>query len=321
MSYSKILSTGSYLPEKILTNRDLEKIVDTSDQWIVERTGIQQRHIVAEHETTVSMAHLATLRALESANIPVDDIDLIIVGTCTPDRVFPSSACLLQEKLGIKRAIPCFDLTAACAGFIYGLSIADQFIRQGTIKTALIVGSECLSRVVDWEDRNTCVLFGDGAGVVLLQADEQPGIHACSLHANGCYQDILYLPNDMAAPHLRSASPFVKMLGKEVFKLAVTELGNCAEEILEKNQITSHEIDWLIPHQANLRIISSVAKRLELPLEKVILTVAEHGNTSTASIPLALDAGIRDGRIRRGQKLLLEGIGGGMAWGSALITY
>ena len=321
MVYSKIIGTGSYLPEKIVTNNELAQIVDTSDEWIVERTGIKQRHLVAEHETTVSMANNASRQALHAAGVDANNIDLIIVGTCTPDRIFPSSACLLQEQLGITRTIPAFDVSAACAGFIYALSIADQFIKQGTITTALIVGSECLSRVIDWNDRKTCVLFGDGAGAVILQASNQPGVHSCQLHANGSYQDMLYLPNDLAAPALRTETPFVKMQGADVFKVAVTELGNTAEETLAVNNIDHEQLDWLIPHQANSRIITSVAKRLGIPLEKVILTVAEHGNTSSASIPLALDVAVRDGRIQRGHKLLIEGIGGGMAWGSALITY
>lgn len=321
MTYSRLMGTGSYLPEKTLTNADLETMVDTSDAWIFERTGIKQRHIIGPTETTASMAEIASQRALAAANIPAESIDLIIVGTCTPDRVFPSTACLLQARLGIKRAIPAFDVSAACAGFLFAVSVADQYLKNGTFKRALVVGSEALSRVTDWTDRATCVLFGDGAGAVVLEAGEQPGIHSTQIHAQGGYQDLLYLPNRRCAPHLVDASDFVQMKGHDVFKVAVTELGNSVVEALNIAGISQSKIDWLIPHQANLRIIQSVAKRLKLPIEKVILTLETHGNTSSASIPLALDQGIRDGRIQRGHTLLLDAIGGGMAWGASLITY
>jgi 3-oxoacyl-[acyl-carrier-protein] synthase III len=321
MIYSRIIGTGSYLPEKVVSNFDLEKIVDTSDEWIVERTGIRNRHIIAEGETTSSMAILAAQRALQAANVTANEIDLVIIGTCTPDRMFPSTACLVQDALGIKKNIPAFDVSAACAGFIYALSICDQFIKSGMVKKALAIGSESLSRVVDWSDRKTCVLFGDGAGAVVLQASDEPGIHSTHLHAQGSYKHLLYLANDPAAPHLKAETSFVHMNGGGVFKLAVVELGNVVDEALAANNFAKSQIDWLVPHQANLRIIKSLAKRLDLPLEKVILTIQEHGNTSSASIPLALDQGIRDGRIKKGHKVLMEAIGGGMAWGSAIFTY
>lgn len=319
MTFARLLATGSCLPEKILTNADLEKMVDTTNEWIVERSGIERRHIAGEGETTLTLAHGAAEKALETARLDPEALDMIIVGTCTPDRVFPSTACLLQDRLGIKKNLIAFDVTAACAGFLYGLNIAEQFIKTGAIQTALVVGSEVLSRIVDWDDRSTCVLFGDGAGCAIVQASDEPGIHASHLHAQGAYKDILYAPNNPILPS--GESPYVHMLGREVFKVAVNELGRSALDIVEENQFTTNDIDWLVPHQANIRIIQSVAKKLNLPMEKVILTLADHGNTSTASIPLALDHGIRSGQIKRGQKLLLEAIGGGMAWGSTLLTY
>lgn len=321
MNYARILSTGAYLPERAVSNDELAKRVDTSDEWITERTGIKNRHIAADNETTASLATIAAQRALEDGGLDPNDIDLILVGTCTPDRMFPSTACLVQKALGIERNIPAFDLSAACAGFLYGLVVAEQFIQAGTVKNALVIGSEVLSRVVDWSDRRTCVLFGDGAGAVVLQQSDEPGILSRHLHAQGRYEDILYLPNDLAAPQLKEDSPYVRMAGHEVFKLAVTELGNVATETIQHSGTTQEEIDWMIPHQANLRIIKSVAKRLNLPMRKVILTVSEHGNTSSASIPLALDEAIKDGRIQRGQRLLMEAIGGGMTWGSVLLNY
>lgn len=317
MKYAKIAGTGGYLPEKILSNADLEKMVETTDQWILERTGISQRHIMADDETTSGMAEKAARKALEAANLSPQDIELIIVGTTTPDRMFPSTACILQQRLG-SGTCPALDISAACAGFIYGLSIADQYIKSGTIKNALVVGAEAMSRLVDWTDRTTCILFSDGAGAVVLQADDKPGILNTHIHADGRYKDLLYAANHLG--ELKEPS-YIKMQGSEVFKIAVTCLGEIVDETLEKNHIDKSKIDWLIPHQANLRIIQATAKKLNLPMERVILTVQDQGNTSSASVPLALDHGIRDGRIKRGETLLLEAFGAGLAWGSALIVY
>jgi len=320
MSYAKIMGTGSYLPEKILTNADLEKMLDTTDEWIRERSGIIQRHVAADHETSSSMAEQAALKALEAAGMSAKDIDLIVVGTVTPDKVFPSTACLLQERLGVGSCIA-FDVNAVCSGFIYAFSIADQFIKSGAVKTALVIGSETLTRMLDWNDRSTCVLFGDGAGAVILQASDQAGVYSTHLHADGRYKDLLHVPSFLPIQRKPGEEPFLHMEGREVFKIAVTELGNLVDETLSKNNIPQSAIDWLIPHQANKRIIMATAKKLGLAEEKVIITVAEHANTSAASVPLALDAGIRDGRIKRGDLLLLEAFGGGLTWGSALVKY
>ncbi len=320
MSYARILGTGSYLPERILTNSELEKSIDTTDEWIKERTGIAQRHIAAEHETASSMAEQATLRALQAANLAATDIELIIVGTVTPDQVFPSTACLLQQRMGIGNCIA-FDINAVCSGFVYALSVADQFIRSGMVKTALVVGSETLTRMLDWQDRATCVLFGDGAGAVILGASDEPGIYSTHLYADGNYKDLLFVPSLMTSQRKPEQQPFLQMEGRELFKIAVTELGNLVDETLAKNNLTQSAIDWLIPHQANKRIIMAAAKKLGLPEERVIITVADQANTSAASVPLALDTGIRDGRIKRGDLLLLEAFGGGLTWGSALIRY
>jgi 3-oxoacyl-[acyl-carrier-protein] synthase-3 len=320
MSFAKILGTGSYLPEKILTNAELEKTIDTSDEWIRERTGIAQRHVAAEHETASSMAEQASLRALQAAGLNPTDIDLIIVGTVTPDKVFPSTACLLQERLGAGKCIA-FDINAVCSGFVYALSVADQFIRSGMVKTALVVGSETLTRMLDWQDRSTCVLFGDGAGAMILGASDEPGIYSTHLHADGNYKDLLHVPSLMPSQRKAHEQPFLQMEGRELFKVAVTELGNLVDETLAKNNLPQSAIDWLIPHQANQRIIMAAAKKLGLPEERVIMTVADQANTSAASVPLALDTGIRDGRIKRGDLLLLEAFGGGLTWGSALIRY
>jgi 3-oxoacyl-[acyl-carrier-protein] synthase-3 len=318
MNYSRIIGTGGYLPEKVLSNADLEKIVDTTDQWILERTGISQRHIMGDNETTSGMAEQAALKALEAAGISANDLELIIVGTQTGDRLFPSTACILQQRLGINNNCPAFDVAGACAGFIYGLSIADQYIRSGTIKYALVVGVEALSRIVDWTDRSTCILFSDGAGAVVLGVDTKPGVIATHTHADGNYKDLLFAANHIG--ELKEPS-YIKMKGSEVFKIAVTKLGNIVDETLAKNNIDKKQIDWLVPHQANLRIIQAVAKKLDLPMERVILTVKEQGNTSAASVPLALDHGIRDGRIKRGDLCLLEAFGAGLVWGSALVIY
>lgn len=318
MTYSKILGTGSYLPKKILTNFDLEKMVDTTHQWIFERTGIEQRHIAEEHENAVTMAEQAGRVALEAAGLTPADIDMIIVTSTTPHMVFPSTACLLQERFGIG-GCPAFDLNAsACAGFMYGFSIADQYIRTGTIKNALVIGSEVMSRVLDWSDRSTCVLFGDGAGAVVLGPSDEPGILSTHLHADGTYKDVLYLPlGTSKTPNIET----VKMLGNQLYKLAVNRLWDLFDETLEANQLQKSDVDWLIPHQANIRIIESMAKRLDLPMDRVAITLDKQGNTSSASIPLALDKAIRENKIKKGQLLMMEGFGGGLAWGSALVKY
>jgi 3-oxoacyl-[acyl-carrier-protein] synthase III len=318
MKYSTILGTGSYLPEKILTNFDLEKMVETTNEWIVERTGIHERRIANAEETAATMAEQAAKLALQAAKLAASDIEMIIISSTTPHMVFPSTACLLQEKLGIG-GCPAFDLNAsACAGFMYALSIADQFIRTGTIKNALIIGSEVMSRVIDWEDRTTCVLFGDGAGAVILGASQAPGILSTHLHADGRHKDVLYLPlGGNKSPNLET----VKMMGNPLFKLAVNTLGGLFDETLSANNMQKSDIDWLIPHQANMRIIDAMAKKLNLPLDHVTITLDKQGNTSSASIPIALDLAVRDGRIKRGQTLLMEGFGGGLAWGSAMVRF
>jgi len=311
MRYSRILGTGSFLPEKVLTNADLEKMVDTSDEWIVERTGIRSRHIVSEGEDALTMADSAGRRAMEAAGVTPKDIDMIIVATTTPVKVFPSTACYLQKNWGCGGGAA-FDLnSAACSGFIYGLSIADQYIRQGTIKTAMVIGTEVMSAILDWTDRSTCVLFGDGAGAMVLGASDKPGILSTHIHADGNYEDVLYLPIN---------NP-MQMAGNRLFKLAVNILGDLFEETLAANNLTKSDVDWLIPHQANIRIIQGMAKKLGLPMERVAVTVEEQGNTSAASIPLALDKVVREGKVKRDQLLLLETIGGGLSWGSALIRY
>lgn len=318
MKYSKILGTGGYLPKKILTNFDLEKLVDTSNEWIVERTGIKQRHIANDDENAVTMADSAGKEALEEAGIKPKDIGMIIVTSTTPHMVFPSTACLLQERYDIA-GCPAFDLNAsACAGFMYALSIADQYIKTGAIKNALVIGSEVMSRVIDWKDRSTCVLFGDGAGAVVLGTSKEPGILSTHLHADGRHKDVLYLPlGNRMTPNLES----VKMMGNQLFKHAVNILGDLFDETLSTNDVKKSDIDWLIPHQANIRIIQAMAKKLDLPLERVAITLDNQGNTSSASIPLALHEAIRDGRVKRGQLLMMEGFGGGLAWGSALVRY
>lgn len=322
MTFSRILGTGSYLPESVLTNADLEKRVDTSDEWIVERTGIRSRHIAGNHETALSMAEAASRAALVAAGAEAAAIDMIIVATTTPDRTFPGTSCLLQARLGLA-GCPAFDLNAtACAGFVYGLSIADQFIRSGMIRTALVVGSEVMSRIVDWTDRTTCVLFGDGAGAVLLGASAVPGVLSTHLHADGRYADVLYLPATLGVlPASPPERPHIHMTGRSLFRMAVKLLGELFDETLKGSGLNQASVDWLIPHQANIRIIQAMAKKLDLPPERVAITLETQGNTSSASIPLALDTAIRDGRIHRGETLLLEGFGGGLAWGSALIRY
>jgi 3-oxoacyl-[acyl-carrier-protein] synthase-3 len=321
--YSRIAGTGSYLPEKILTNDDLSKIVDTSDEWIAARTGIRQRHIAAEGETTGDLAFHASVRALEAAGVQASELDLIVLGTTTPDLVFPSTACLLQHRLGAD-GCAAFDVNAACSGFIYALTVADNFIRSGSAKTVLVVGSETLTRMVDWTERTTCVLFGDGAGAVVLKADAETGILSTHLHADGGKKDLLWNPVGVSVGFNMdepNAGVRIRMAGSEVFKYAVKALDSVVEETLEANGLDRHDIDWLIPHQANLRIIEATAKRLDMPMERVVVTVDKHGNTSSGSVPLALDEGIRSGKIQRGQLVLLEAFGGGFTWGSALVRY
>jgi 3-oxoacyl-[acyl-carrier-protein] synthase III len=320
--YSRIAGTGSYLPETVLTNADLEKRVDTSDEWIRSRTGIIQRHVVAEGETTTDLAEHASRRAILDAGVSAADVDLICVGTTTPDLVFPNVGTLLQDRLGI-HGCPAFSLEAACTGFMYALSVADKFVRQGESKCALVVGAETLTRIVDWNDRGTCVLFADGAGAVILTPSQEPGIISTRLHSDGKYKDLLLYPDGVSKGfHLvRAGKAGVVMKGNEVYKVAVNTLGQLVTETLSLNGVDKAELDWLIPHQANIRIIEAIAKRLDLPMSKVIVTIGTHGNTSAASVPLALDTGIRDGRVKRGQLLLLEAFGGGFTWGSALLRY
>jgi 3-oxoacyl-[acyl-carrier-protein] synthase-3 len=306
--YSKIIGTGGYLPNKILTNKDLESIVDTTDDWIVERTGIKQRHISEPSETTSSMATKASIEAIKNAKINSSDIDLIIVATTTPDMVFPSTACIVQNNLNIKA--PAFDVQAACTGFIYAMSIADNFIKTGSCKNILIIGAEKYSNLLDWSDRSTCVLFGDGAGALILSANSEEGIISTHIHADGQYNNLLDVKDD----HIR-------MKGNEVFKVAVNTLSKLVDETLEKNNMKKNDIDWLVPHQANLRIIKAAAKKLSMSLDQVVVTVDDHANTSAASIPLAFDQAVRDGRIKNDQVVLLEAFGSGFTWGSVLLRY
>ncbi|MCC7134798.1 MAG: ketoacyl-ACP synthase III [Nitrosomonas sp.] len=317
--FSRIIGTGGYLPEKILTNQDLESMVDTSDEWIRTRTGITQRHIAADDEMASDLALQASQRALAAAQIPAQAIDLVIVATTTPDMIFPSTACILQQKLGIEDG-PAFDVQAVCSGFIYALAMADMFIRSGKSRNALVVGAEVYSRIIDWQDRTTCVLFGDGAGAAVLTESEQPGILSTHLHANGRYSDVLAAPGYICAGRVKG-TPYIAMEGNTVFKFAVKVLEEAAREALAANNLQTSDIDWLIPHQANIRIINSTAKKLGIPEDKVVTTVAQHGNTSAASIPLALDLAVRDGRIQKNQQILLEGVGGGFTWGSVLLRW
>jgi 3-oxoacyl-[acyl-carrier-protein] synthase-3 len=321
--YSRIAGTGSYLPEKVVTNADLEKIVDTTDKWIRERTGIRERHMAEAGQFTSDLGYEAALKAMEAAGTQPEEIDFIAVGTTTPDLVFPATAVLLQKRLGL-RDVGAMDVNAACSGFIYALSVADKFIRVGDAKKALVIGAESLTRLMDGNDRSTCVLFGDGAGAVVLEASEKPGIRSTHIHADGQYSDLLDTPAgvsrgfDLNAPN---GGMYIRMKGNEVFKVAVRTLGRIVDETLEANGMDKSELDWLIPHQANFRIIAATARKLEMDLGQVVLTVARHGNTSAASVPLALDEAVRDGRIQRGHNLLLEAFGGGFTWGSALIRY
>lgn len=322
MSYSKIKATGSYLPAEVMTNHDLENLVDTSHEWIYTRTGIETRHIAKPHESTCDLAEQAANAALASSTLQATDIDLIVVATTTADQVFPSTACILQQRLGIKDS-PAFDVQAVCAGFLYALDIADKFIRTKSATRALVIGAETFSRIIDWTDRTTCVLFGDGAGAVILEAAETPGIHSTHLRANGAYKDLLSVPVGVSRnfDQIVEGSAYTQMQGGEVFKIAVKCMEQIALETLEANQVTVDQVDWLVPHQANYRIISATAKRLGIPMDKVVVTINRHGNTSAASIPLALDAAVRDGRINSGDRILVEGFGGGFTWGSAYLTY
>ena len=310
MIYSRIAGTGGYLPEKVITNTDLEAMVDTTDEWIRERTGIRKRHVVSEGESTCDLAEKAARRAMEAAGKSPEEIDLIVLATTTPDKNFPSTACLLQQRLDIHGGAA-FDVQAVCTGFVYALGVADKFVRTGSSKCALVVGAESTSRIIDWTDRNTCVLFGDGAGAVVLEASDEPGIMSTHLHADGAYEELLHAPLD----------GYLQMKGNEVFRMAVRTLGRIVDETLQANGLQKSDVDWLVPHQANIRIIQATARQLNMSMDHVVVTVAEHGNTSAASVPLALDAAVRDGRIKRGDTLLMEAFGGGFTWGSVLARY
>jgi 3-oxoacyl-[acyl-carrier-protein] synthase-3 len=320
--YSRIVATGSALPERVLTNADLEKFVDTSDEWIRSRTGIRQRHIAADGETTGDLSTLAAQRALDAAGIKASEIDLIVLGTTTPDIIFPSTACLVQHRLGAN-GCAAFDVNAACSGFVYALGVADKFIKTGSAKKALVIGAETLTRMIDWNERETCVLFGDGAGAVVLEGSSEPGIYATCLHADGGHKELLYNPVGVSAGFTDEPNHGVRirMAGREVFKVAVKTLDALVEETLKAAGMDAAQLDWLIPHQANLRIIEATAKRLNMSMEQVIVTVDQHANTSAGSVPLALDHAVRSGKVKRGQNLLLEAFGGGFTWASALLRY
>jgi 3-oxoacyl-[acyl-carrier-protein] synthase III len=318
VSFSRIIGTGSYLPKKILTNQELAERVDTSDEWIKQRVGIESRHIISEDETIHSMAHHASVAAIAAAGIDAADIDLIIVGTVSSDRVFPSCACMLQRSLGVANQSPAFDVSAACAGFIYALNTADSFVRSGAAHNVLVVGADALSKYLDWSDRGTCVLFGDGAGAVVLQSSEKPGIVSTELHAEGSFTDSLYIKNPIWHDN---AAQYLVMNGKEVFRHATTKLGAMVDSLLSKSGMQHSDIDWLIPHQANKRIIDAIARKLQMQEDKIIQTIGRHGNTSSASVPLALDTAVRSGKIKPGDSLFLEAFGGGYAWGAALVQY
>lgn len=319
MTYSRILGTGSYLPERILTNADLEKLVETNDQWIVERTGIRERHIAAEGEFTSDLAVAAARAALDAAALAIDDIDLLLVATTTPDLVFPSTACIVQSKLGMTNGRPAFDLQAVCSGFVYAMSVADQFIKSGAARHVLVIGAETLSRITDWSDRSNCILWGDGAGAVVLGAADAPGIIATHIHADGRHKDLL---RTTTGPSTATGDPArMRMEGNAVFKMAVNTLDRIVDETLDANGLQKSDIDWLVPHQANIRIIAATAKKLGMDMEHVVTTVAGHGNTSAASVPLAFDVAVRDGRIQRGHTVMMEAFGGGFTWGSVLLKY
>jgi len=322
MTYARIAGVGSYLPEKVVTNHDLAKTMDTSDEWIRERTGIKRRHIAGDNETTSTMGVEAAKRAMAAAGVGAEDIDLIVLGTATPDKIFPSTACIIQRQLGVK-GCPAFDVHAACSGFLYGLDLADRYIKTGGARTALVIGSETLSRITNWEDRGTAVLFGDGAGAIVLQADEEPGILATHIHADGEYEELLQVKQGVSVGFdvTKMGEAYISMEGNAVFRRAVATFDNIARETVADLDGHLDDIDWFIPHQANMRIIKAAAKKLQMPMERVIATVDEHANTSGASIPLAMDLAIRDGRIKRGQTLLLAAFGAGFTWGSAMLRY
>ncbi|MEM6513937.1 MAG: beta-ketoacyl-ACP synthase III [Pseudomonadota bacterium] len=320
MTHSRIVGTGRYLPERILTNFDLEKMVDTSDEWIRTRTGVERRHVVADGQTTSDMCVEAAKIAMDDAGVKAEDIDFVVIGSTSPDFIFPNIATLVQHRLGIP-ACPSIGLEAACTGFIYALTTADQYIKSGMAKRALVIGAECITKLIDWEDRNTCVLFGDGAGAVIVEPSDEPGIIACELGADGQYKDLLHYPVGVSKNLEKAGTKeaAIMMTGKEVFKVAVNTLGNVAQKVLDKAGIPKEELDWLVPHQANIRIIQATAKKLDVPMDRVIVTVQDHGNTSAASVPMALDVGIRDGRVKKGQLVLMEAFGGGFTWGSVLM--
>jgi 3-oxoacyl-[acyl-carrier-protein] synthase-3 len=322
LSFSRIIGTGGYLPERVLTNAELERMVDTSDQWIRERTGIRERRIAAAGETTCDLAERAARRAIDEAGLEPADLDLIVVATTTPDKVFPSTACLLQARLGVS-GCPAFDVQAVCTGFLYGLAIVDKFVRAGAARRALLVGAETLSRIIDWTDRGTCVLFGDGAGAVVVERAEEPGVVSTHIHADGAYEHLLTVDGGISQGFDNSAGGvgYIRMQGNEVFRVAVNTLGHIVEETLAANGLGHDAVDWLVPHQANTRIIAAMAKKLKMPMDKVVVTVDVHGNTSAASVPLALDVAVRDGRIRRGHRVLLEAFGAGFTWGSAYLVF
>jgi 3-oxoacyl-[acyl-carrier-protein] synthase-3 len=322
MTYSRIAGTGSYLPEKVVTNQDLEQMMDTSDEWIRERTGIKRRHLAADGEKTSDLALAAAEPALDMAGITAEDIDLIIIATTTPDKVFPGTACIVQRRLGVG-GCGAFDIQAACSGFVYGLDLGDRYIRTGAANNVLVIGAETLSRLTNWEDRATAVLFGDGAGAVVLQESDEPGIISTHIHADGQYEDLLQVPQGVSSGYdvTRAGEAFIQMNGNAVFRRAVATLDSIARETLDRNNVDKHDLDWFVPHQANMRIITAAAKKLDMPMERVIVTVDEHANTSAASIPLALDVAVRDGRIKRGELLLFEAFGAGFTWGSALLRF
>ncbi len=322
MPNARIAGTGGYLPERVMTNKEFEAFLDTTDEWIRNRTGIKRRHVAADGETTGDMALQAANAALAAADRPASDVDLIVLATTTPDKVFPSTACIVQRQLGVE-TIPAFDVHAACSGFIYGLDIADRFIRTGGATCALVIGSETYSRIINWKDRGTCVLFGDGAGAVVLDATDDEGIIATHIHSDGKYEDLLHVPSGVSRGYdsVREEDAYIQMKGNEVFRRAVGTLDMIARETIDGHGFDKHDVAWLVPHQANLRIIAAAAKKLDLPMERVVVTVDEHANTSSASIPLALDVAIRDGRIKRGDLLLFEAFGAGFTWGSALVRY
>jgi len=323
-TFARITGTGSYLPEKVLSNKDLEAMVNTSDQWIRERTGIVKRHVAVDGQTTCDLAEQSARRAIEAAGKTPNDIDLIILATTTPDKIFPSTACLVQQRLDI-HGCAAFDIQAVCTGFVYALSVAEKFVMTGAARCALVIGAETFSRIIDWTDRDTCVLFGDGAGAVVLEASDAPGILSSHLHADGAYENLLHVPGGVSlgfdVPVADGDPHFTHMKGNEVFKMAVNTLGRIVDETLHANSMKKSDIDWLVPHQANIRIINATARKLNMSMDKVVVTVDQHGNTSAASVPLALDTAVRDGRIQRDEVLLLEAFGGGFTWGSVLLKF